>query len=189
MMASALLVHLSGGYVEAHFHFFVMLAVVAPYRDWVPFAMALLFIVIDHGVVGTLAPALTYNHPSAQHHPWIWALLHGVPIFAESAAVLFYWRAVERVERQKRQATLHELIEATPDALVVVDFGREFARGSVRRDQVDPALLGLVIEAVAVIGAIAIEMLEFGLQHVKVETELHIGLESGSILGPYVSSE
>ncbi|MDX2252278.1 MAG: PAS domain S-box protein, partial [Nitrospira sp.] len=123
MMASALLVHLSGGYVEAHFHFFVMLAVVAPYRDWVPFAMALLFIVIDHGVVGTLAPALTYNHPSGQHHPWIWAFLHGAPIFAESAAVLFYWQTVERAERQtkEREATLRELIDATPDALVVVD--------------------------------------------------------------------
>jgi two-component system, sensor histidine kinase and response regulator len=123
MTASALLVHLSGGYVEAHFHFFVMLAVVAPYRDWVPFAMALLFIVIDHGVVGTLAPALTYNHSSGQHHPWMWALLHGAPIFAESAAVLFYWQAVERAERQtkEREATLRELIDATPDALVVVD--------------------------------------------------------------------
>ena len=123
MMASALLVHLSGGYVEAHFHFFVMLAVVAPYRDWVPFAMALLFIVIDHGVIGTLAPALTYNHPSAQHHPWTWALLHGAPIFAESAAVLFYWQAVERAERQtkERESTLCDLIDATPDALVVVD--------------------------------------------------------------------
>ena len=123
MTASALLVHLSGGYVEAHFHFFVMLAVVAPYRDWVPFAMALLFIVIDHGVVGTLAPTLTYNHPSAQHHPWMWALLHGAPISAESAAVLFYWRAVERAERQtkEREVSLRELIDATPDALVVVD--------------------------------------------------------------------
>ena len=123
MTASALLVHLSGGYVEAHFHFFVMLAVVAPYRDWVPFATALLFIVIDHGVVGTLAPTLTYNHPSAQHHPWIWALLHGAPIFAESAAVLFYWQAVERAERQtkERESTLCDLIDATPDALVVVD--------------------------------------------------------------------
>src|SRR5829696_3165133 len=34
--ASAMLVHLSGGYIEVHFHFFVMLALIAVYQDWVP---------------------------------------------------------------------------------------------------------------------------------------------------------
>src|SRR4051812_1177521 len=32
--ASALLVHLSGGYVEMHFHFFVVVALMALYQDW-----------------------------------------------------------------------------------------------------------------------------------------------------------
>jgi len=123
MTASALLVHLSGGYIEAHFHFFVMLAVVALYHDWIPFAVALSFIVVDHGLVGMFAPALTYNHPLAQHHPWIWALLHGAPIGAESVALLVYWRVVEnaRQETKESEAALSQLIDATPDALVVVD--------------------------------------------------------------------
>ena len=36
-MASALLVHLSGGRIELHFHFFVMMSVIVLYQDWLPF--------------------------------------------------------------------------------------------------------------------------------------------------------
>src|SRR5688572_11607582 len=61
MTSSALLVHLSGGYIELHFHFFVMMAVVALYQDWAPFLLALLFIVVDHGVMGMVASHAVYN--------------------------------------------------------------------------------------------------------------------------------
>ena len=44
MTASAMLVHLSGGYIELHFHFFVMIAVVVLYQDWGPFLFGILFI-------------------------------------------------------------------------------------------------------------------------------------------------
>ncbi len=46
---SAVLVQFSGGYIEAHFHFFVMLAVIFLYQDWVPFLLAILFVAVDHG--------------------------------------------------------------------------------------------------------------------------------------------
>jgi hypothetical protein len=36
VVSSAILVQLSGGYIEAHFHFFVMLAVISIYQDWIP---------------------------------------------------------------------------------------------------------------------------------------------------------
>jgi methyl-accepting chemotaxis protein len=39
--ASAVIVHLSGGVVEAHFHFFVMIRVITLYQDWLPFGLAL----------------------------------------------------------------------------------------------------------------------------------------------------
>ena len=50
--------------------------------------------------------------------------------------------------------------------------GFEFPSGPVRRDQVHPVLLEVIIEPVAVIGAIANEVLGLGLQHIEVETEL-----------------
>ncbi|MDR4467171.1 MAG: ATP-binding protein [Nitrospira sp.] len=106
--ASTLLVHLSGGFIEAHFHFFVMMVVIVLYQDWMPFVLALMAVVVDHGVIGTLAPTMVYNHPAAQHHPWNWALIHGGFILAESAALLIYWRMNETVQgelsREKERA-------------------------------------------------------------------------------------
>ncbi len=98
IVASTLLVHLSGGYIESHFHFFVMMAVIVLYQDWVPFLLALISIVVDHGLIGTLAPTLVYDHSETQHHPWIWALIHGGFILAECAALLVYWRVNETVQ-------------------------------------------------------------------------------------------
>ena len=106
--ASTLLVHLSGGFIEAHFHFFVMMAVIVLYQDWMPFLLALIAVVVDHGVIGMLAPTMVYNHSAAQQHPWYWALIHGGFILAESAALLIYWRVNETVQvdlsREKERA-------------------------------------------------------------------------------------
>src|SRR5579872_7396764 len=47
LAASAILVHLSGGYIEFHFHFFVMVAVIALYQDWVPFLCSIAFVLLE----------------------------------------------------------------------------------------------------------------------------------------------
>ncbi len=65
LTASSLLVHLSGGLIEMHFHFFVMIIVIMLYQDWAPFLLAIAYVAIEHGVVGVLAPQAVYNHPDA----------------------------------------------------------------------------------------------------------------------------
>ena len=50
LTASALVVHVSGGYVEAHFHFFVMIVVLTLYEDWIPFLLATFYVVLHHGI-------------------------------------------------------------------------------------------------------------------------------------------
>ena len=67
--ASAVIVHLSGGVVEAHLHFFVMAGVTTLYQDWLPFGLALAYVVVHHTVLGVLAPAQVFNHPAAQREP------------------------------------------------------------------------------------------------------------------------
>jgi hypothetical protein len=54
--ASAVIVHLSGGVVEAHFHFFVMVGVITLYQDWLPFGLALGYVVVHHTVLGGAGP-------------------------------------------------------------------------------------------------------------------------------------
>ena len=93
--SSAILVHLSGGYIEAHFHFFVMIGVLTLYQDWVPFLVAIAYVVLHHGLGGVLSPESVYNHPDAIEHPWRWALVHGGFVLAASVAHIVAWRTNE----------------------------------------------------------------------------------------------
>ena len=71
LTASAVLVGAWNGQIEAHFHFFVMIAIVALYEDWMPFGLAIAFVVLEHGVLGAISPRLVYSHGG---NPWAWAL-------------------------------------------------------------------------------------------------------------------
>ena len=66
---SALLVHLWGGVIEAHFHFFVMIGLLTLYQDWVPFLLAIGYVVLHHGVMGVLAAALGLQQPAGGRPP------------------------------------------------------------------------------------------------------------------------
>ena len=93
--ASAVLVHVSGGLIEMHFHFFVMVGILTLYQDWLPFLAAIGFVVAHHGVMGTMNPTQVYNHPDAIAHPFKWALVHGAFVLAASAASIVAWRLNE----------------------------------------------------------------------------------------------
>jgi diguanylate cyclase (GGDEF)-like protein len=95
--SSALLVHLSGGLIEAHFHFFVVIPILVLYQDWFPFLLALAYVVVHHGLLGAVEASSVYNHPDAVAHPWRWALIHGVFVIGASAASLVGWRANEQL--------------------------------------------------------------------------------------------
>ena len=114
LTASAILVHLSGGYVELHFHFFVMVALMALYQDWVPFLVAIGYVVVHHGVVGVLDPHAVYNHPSAWNHPWRWALVHGFFVTAASIVSLVAWRVNEH-------QALHDPLTDLPNRVLLHD--------------------------------------------------------------------
>ena len=102
--SSAVLVHVWGGVIEAHFHFFVILVLLTLYEDWLPFILAAVYVVIHHGVVGVLAPESVFNHQAAVAHPWRWALIHGGFIAAAGAGAVIAWRLNEDVRTETREA-------------------------------------------------------------------------------------
>jgi diguanylate cyclase (GGDEF)-like protein/PAS domain S-box-containing protein len=102
--SSAVLVHFFDGLIEVHFHFFVMVAVVALYQAWMPFLLALVFVVLHHSLTGTFAPDAVYSHAAAVGNPWLWGLVHGGFVLAESVACLIYWRASEETLERERDA-------------------------------------------------------------------------------------
>ncbi|HSO54917.1 MAG TPA: GGDEF domain-containing protein, partial [Actinomycetes bacterium] len=114
--SSAVLVHLSGGVVEMHFHFFVMIGVITLYQDWLPFGLALGYVVVHHGLLGVLRPTEVYNHPAAWQQPWKWALVHGGFVLAASVAYLVNWRLSEgqEVEISRLVSRLQGLARTDP---------------------------------------------------------------------------
>ncbi|MDP9181264.1 MAG: GGDEF domain-containing protein, partial [Actinomycetota bacterium] len=102
---SVMLVHQSHGLIEAHFHFFVMVAVLTLYQDWKPFLVAIGLTVLEHGVTGVLAPHSVYNHADAWAHPWRWAFIHGAFVVAASAASIAAWSMSEADHRRLKADT------------------------------------------------------------------------------------
>ncbi len=135
--SSALLVHVSGGVIEAHFHFFVMIVVLALYEDWLPFLIAAAYVVVHHGVTGALNPHAVYNHPDAVAHPWKWALIHGAFVTAAGVACVVTWRLNESVREQSdalyrrarsseqalaaRERETRHILETAQDAFISID--------------------------------------------------------------------
>jgi methyl-accepting chemotaxis protein len=103
MTSSALLVYFSGGYIEAHFHFFVMVGVIAIYEDWLPFVVGILYVAIQHGAFGMTHPEAVYNHPDAVARPMGWAIVHAAFVVALSMALMQNWISIERSREETRK--------------------------------------------------------------------------------------
>ena len=107
LTASGILVHLSEGSIEAHFHFFVMVTIIILYQDWVPFLLAIAYVVIHHAVMGLMDPASVFNHPAALANPVKWALIHGGFIVGATIAGLTVWKQNESLRSSYQSAAAH----------------------------------------------------------------------------------
>jgi PAS domain S-box-containing protein len=127
MVASAVLVHLAGGAIEMHFHFFVMVGLITLYQDWIPFLVAIAFVAGHHGLVGVLVPRYVFDHDAAQDKPLMWAGIHALFVLAASAAHITSWRLVEtqhgRAKDEIRASgrRFQALIEHSTDGITVTD--------------------------------------------------------------------
>lgn len=92
---SAALVVFSRGSIEAHFHFFIIIGIIALYQDWVPFLWNIVFTVLSHGIGTAWQAGLIFNHPAAQLNPWVWSLIHGVAVLFACVGVVIFWRTTE----------------------------------------------------------------------------------------------
>jgi diguanylate cyclase (GGDEF)-like protein/PAS domain S-box-containing protein len=127
MLCSAILVHLSGGVTEMHFHFFVMLGVISLYQDWRPFLVSIGFVTAHHGIMGILRPREVFDHASAWNSPVKWALIHGGFVLAASAVSVVAWRIIEDDHRRsqeklaERERRFRALIEHSSDMIALMD--------------------------------------------------------------------
>ena len=152
MTASAVLVHLSHGTIEAHFHFFVMVTVIVIYQQWAPFLLAVGYVIAHHGILGTLDPHSVFNHPAALQSPFKWALVHGLFILGASVAGLVIWKQNEELmaaweethqklyEADIRRRQALEINDNVLQGLVIADYAFKLGHDEKGRTAVQGAL-------------------------------------------------
>ena len=110
MLSSALLIHLTGGRIETHFHVFGSLAFLAFYLDWRPLATATVVVAADHFARGIFWPESVYGVANAE---WWRFLEHAGWVAFED--VFLIWSCVfgtrELYSAAERQAEVEHLTE------------------------------------------------------------------------------
>jgi two-component system, sensor histidine kinase and response regulator len=109
---SALLIHLSGGRIETHFHIFGSLAFLAFYRDWKVLVTASLVITVDHLVRGIYWPQSVFGNLATDH--WRWMEHVGWVVFED----IFLAYSCLRGQAELREIALRQAeLETTRDAI------------------------------------------------------------------------
>ena len=105
MLASSLLIHLSGGRIETHFHVFGSLAFLAFYRDWRVLATATAVVAVDHYIRGVYFPQSIFGSLAPGEFRWLehvgWVFFEDVFLFIMCHQNIREMRAVSQ-----RQAEL-----------------------------------------------------------------------------------
>jgi diguanylate cyclase (GGDEF)-like protein/PAS domain S-box-containing protein len=122
LTSSAILVHLWDGHIEAHFHFFVMVTLLATYEEWFPYLLAFLYVLVHHGVMGALDAASVYDHVAGQAHPWRWAAVHALFISALGVVNIVSWRMNEDARDAMRESDVRfrSAFEDAPIGMAIV---------------------------------------------------------------------
>jgi two-component system sensor histidine kinase/response regulator len=107
VLTSSLLIHLTGGRIETHFHVFGSLAFLAFYRDWRVLITATVVVAADHFFRGLYWPQSAYG---VLHAGWRWLEHSGWVIFED----LFLIRScVQGTSELRAIATTQAKLEAT----------------------------------------------------------------------------
>jgi PAS domain S-box-containing protein len=115
MFMSALLIHLTGGRIETHFHVFGSLAILSFYRDWRVMITATIVVAVDHLVRGIFWPQSVFGVLYAplwrpfEHAGWV--------IFEVTFLIIAIRKSISEMylvaERQAKLEAMNETIERT----------------------------------------------------------------------------
>jgi PAS domain S-box-containing protein len=115
MLMGALLIHLSGGRIETHFHVFGSLAFLAFYRDWRVLISASAVVAVDHLARGLFWPQSVFG--TADANDWRWLEHAGWVVFEDAFLILTCRQSISEMrniaERQAQQEDTQERIEET----------------------------------------------------------------------------
>ena len=108
MLQSALLIHLTGGRIETHFHVFGSLAFLAFYRDWRVLISASVIVATDHCVRGLVWPQSVFGVLTASSWRWV---EHAAWVVFEDLFLI--WACVKSTQEMQQIAVHQAELEQT----------------------------------------------------------------------------
>ena len=115
MISGSVLAYFTGGFIEAHFLYFIGVGVVALYEDWVPFAITIGYVAGQHSVFGLIDWFMVYNHPAAMANPIVWGGIHALGVLMLATTITFLWQSLA-IQRQQARQKVQEKLEEAEDA-------------------------------------------------------------------------
>ncbi len=113
MLMGALLIHLTGGRIETHFHVFGSLAFLSFYRDWRVLVPATIIVAADHFLRGIFWPQSVYGVLAASE--WRWVEHAGWVLFEDTFLLIAIKRSVSEMwgiaERTAEVESLNQGLE------------------------------------------------------------------------------
>jgi PAS domain S-box-containing protein len=139
MLMGALLIHLTGGRIETHFHVFGSLAFLAFYRDWRVLIPATIVVALDHMLRGMFWPQSVYGVLVVSQ--WRWVEHAAWVIFEDVFLLVSIRRSIREMrETADRTATLEQ--EVRTRQLAETDARNSRARNdAILEVALDPVIL------------------------------------------------
>jgi len=119
MINGSILAYFTGGFIEAHFLYFIGVGVVALYEDWIPFGITIGYVAVQHSVFGLIEWFTVYNHQAAMANPVVWGGIHAIGVLMLATTVTFLWQSLA-IQREQAREKVQEKLEEAEEA-------REFA--------------------------------------------------------------
>jgi PAS domain S-box-containing protein len=142
MLMGALLIHLTGGRIETHFHVFGSLAFLAFYRDWRVLIPATVVVAVDHMLRGYFWPQSVYGVVVASQ--WRWLEHAAWVLFEDIVLVVACLRSLaEMRQTADRTATLEHEVRTRKEA-------EDHARNATARND---AILDVALDCVVLVDA------------------------------------
>lgn len=136
MLMSALLISLTGGRIETHFHVFGSLVILSFYRDWRVLIPATLVVALDHFVRGIYWPYSVYGVLTAS--PWRSIEHAGWVIFEDVFLVISCLRSINEMRSianrtaalETSEQNFREIFEEAPIGMAVVGLDERFMQAN-----------------------------------------------------------
>lgn len=113
---SALLIHLMGGRIEAHFHIFGSIAFLGFYRDWKVILTATVIVAADHFLRGVWWPTSVFGILTSS--PWRWVEHAAWVLFEDFFIVRNCSESIKEMKKMAKQQAFLEAAHARTEEMV-----------------------------------------------------------------------